>query len=178
MKRKNIIGLIAMLAIVTIAIFAGCIENEEPVPTLTPTYTPEPTVTPTPSLTETPTPTPTPAPAITITAPTEGNIVSWREIVEGTSEGAYGSELDIYVLVYPIDAGGPWWVQPDVDIFHDGSWEVNCYFGRDPKIHPEDKGARFRIRAIITTQKLREGQQWQKLPDYIVSSETIKVIRS
>ena len=127
------------------------------------------------SPTPTPTPIPTPPPAVTITAPKEVDTVSWRDFVEGTSEGVYNNpERNIYVLIYPIDAGGPWWVQPDVDVFRDGRWEVNCYFGREP---PQDKGTRFRVCAIITTQKLREGQQWQKLPDYVAISETIKVIR-
>jgi len=80
------------------------------------------------SPTPTPTPIPTPPPAVTITAPKGGDTVSWREFVEGTSEGVYNNpERNIYVLIYPIDAGGPWWVQPDVDIFRDGRWEVNHY---------------------------------------------------
>jgi hypothetical protein len=141
------------------------------------TYTPEPTVRPTPTPTPTPSPTSTVTltPAITITAPKDGDKVSWHEFVEGTSEGVYGSELNSYVLIYPTDGGGPWWVQPDVDVLRDGSWETNCYFGRESL---QDKGAHFRVRAIITAQKLREGQQLQKLPDYVVSSETIKVIRA
>ena len=120
---------------------------------------------------------PVPRDAVTITAPEEDATVSWREFVEGASEGVYGSDSrSIYVLFYPTDVGGPWWVQPDVDLSHDGSWEVNCYFGRDPNIHPGDIGAHFRVCAIITTQKLSEGQQWQKLPDYVVRSETINVV--
>lgn len=117
-----------------------------------------------------------PRPTVTITSPKNGYEVSWREIVEGTSKGVYGSELNIYVLIYPIDAGGPWWVQPDVDVFHDGNWEVNCYFGRNPKIYPEDKGANFRVSAIITTEELREGQQLQKLPDHVAKDE-VRVTR-
>ena len=199
MKRKNVVGLITIAAIAAVVIFAGCVVLDKPAPTPTPTtpsptptpsLTPSPTPTtpsptpttpsptPTPSLTPSPTPTtpsPTPTPAITITAPNSGDDVSWREIVEGTSEGVYGSELNIYVLVYPTDAGGPWWVQPDVDVLRDGSWESNCYFGREP---PHDKGAHFRVRVIITMQKLSEGQQWQKLPDHIAISETIKVTRA
>ena len=194
MKRKTIAGLIATIAIASVVIFAGCVE--EPTPEVTPTPvpttpitatpipTPEATATPAATPTATPTseatatPTPTPGPAVTIAAPEEGATVSWREFVEGTSEGVYGSDLsDIYVLIYPIDAGGPWWVQPEVDVSHDGSWEVNCYFGRNPATHPDDRGARFRVCAIITTQKLSEGQQWQKLPDYVVKSETINVVR-
>ena len=177
MKRKPVVGLIAIVAIVAVVIFAGCVEEPTPTPMpTTPTYTPEPTVTPTPMPTETPTPT-LPQSAVTITALEEGDTVLWREFVEGTSEGVYGSELNIYVLIYPIEVGGPWWVQPDVDLSHDGRWDVNCYFGRNPETHPQDRGARFRVCAIITTQKLSEGQQWQKLPDYIVKSETIEVIR-
>lgn len=48
MKRKNIVGLIAIVAIVVVAMFAGCVEEEE-VPTST--QLPTPTVTPTPILT-------------------------------------------------------------------------------------------------------------------------------
>ena len=46
MKRKNIVGLIALVAIVAAVIFAGCVEEETPVPTPSPTATPtpEPTV--------------------------------------------------------------------------------------------------------------------------------------
>jgi len=182
MKRKTIVGLIAIVAIAAVVIFAGCVEKPAPTPTpiTTPTPSPSPTpspvVSPTPTPTSTPTVSPTPPPAVAITAPKEGDKVSRREFVEGTSEGVYNNpERNIYVLIYPIDAGGPWWVQPEVDISHDGSWEVNCYFGREP---PQDKGARFRVCAIITTQKLSEGQQWQKLPDYVVKSETLKVIRA
>jgi len=59
MKRKNIVGLIAIVAIVAAVIFAGCVEEETPVPTPSPTATPLPKTTPTP---EVPTATPTPEP--------------------------------------------------------------------------------------------------------------------
>lgn len=199
MKGKIVTGLIAALLIASVVLFAGCMEPktsteaEESTPTPEPTVemtpeeetTPKPTVEatseedPTSEIEQTSSPTPTSTttltPAITITAPKSGDEVSRRELVEGTSEGVYDSDLNIYVLIYPTDAGGPWWVQPDVDVLRDGSWETNCYFGREP---PQDKGAHFRVRAIITTQDLREGQQLQKLPDYVVISETIKVIRA
>ena len=151
MKKKTIAGLTAIVAIAAVVIFAGCVEKEGTAPTpmqTTPITTPEPTVTPTPILTPSPIPTSTttPTPAITITALEDGDKVSWREFVEGTSEGVYGSELNIYVLIYPTDGGGPWWVQPDVDVLRDGSWETNCYFGREP---PQDKSAHFRGRLYI-----------------------------
>jgi hypothetical protein len=56
MKKKTIVGLIAIVAIATIAIFAGCVEKEEVTPS-TPTPL-APTSTPAPSITLTPTPTP------------------------------------------------------------------------------------------------------------------------
>lgn len=55
MIKKNIVGLIAIVAIVVVATFAGCIEEGE-----APVSTPTPTATQTPEITESPTPTPTP----------------------------------------------------------------------------------------------------------------------
>ena len=55
MKKKTIAGLIAIVAIAAIAMFAGCIEEPPSAPTVTPT----PAVTPT-TTKATPTPTPTP----------------------------------------------------------------------------------------------------------------------
>jgi hypothetical protein len=61
MKRKNVVGLVALVAIVAAVIFAGCVEEETPVPTPSPTATPLPKTTPTP---EVPTATPTPEPTV------------------------------------------------------------------------------------------------------------------
>jgi micrococcal nuclease len=49
MKKKVVIGLIALVAIVAVLIFVGCLE-EESVPTPTPLITPSPTATSTPAL--------------------------------------------------------------------------------------------------------------------------------
>jgi len=46
MKKKNIAGLIAIVAIVAVVIFSGCVEKEAPATT----PTPSPTSTPTPPL--------------------------------------------------------------------------------------------------------------------------------
>lgn len=156
--------LIFFLVVTGILVVSGCIDSQKSTPT--PTATP-----PTPTPTATP-----PTPTIAITAPREGNIVSYRYIVSGTSSGVYGSELSIYVLIYPIEVGGPWWVQPMIDISPNGNWETNVYFGRDPAQYPEDSGKHFRISAVITSIKLKEGQQWQKMPDYIVKDE-VRVTR-
>ena len=76
MKRKTLAGLIAIVAVVVVAMFAVCVEEEVPVvpkPTrpLTPAPTPSPTPTPTPQPTLTPTPTPKPTPTLTLTPPQE-----------------------------------------------------------------------------------------------------------
>lgn len=57
MKKKPIAGLIAIVAIASVVIFAGCIEEKEAVPTPTPMMTPSPTATSTPIPTPSPTPT-------------------------------------------------------------------------------------------------------------------------
>lgn len=41
MKKKTIVSLIVIVAIVSVVIFAGCIEDKEPQPTVTPTPTPK-----------------------------------------------------------------------------------------------------------------------------------------
>ena len=47
MKKKTIVSLIVIVAIVSVVIFAGCIEDKEPQPTVTPAPTPKaPTPTP------------------------------------------------------------------------------------------------------------------------------------
>nr|QNO55607.1 hypothetical protein JLLEDACL_00006 [Methanosarcinales archaeon ANME-1 ERB7] len=61
MKRKNVIGLVAIVAIVVIALFTGCIEEEAPVSTPTPSSTPTTVVTPSPS----PSPIASPSPSLT-----------------------------------------------------------------------------------------------------------------
>ncbi|MDI6885899.1 MAG: hypothetical protein QMD22_06060 [archaeon] len=48
MKKKAMAGLIAIVAIVAVATFVGCLE-EESVPTPTPMLTPSPTATSTPA---------------------------------------------------------------------------------------------------------------------------------
>ena len=100
MKRKNIVGLIAIVAIVAIAMFSGCVEEEATTPTPTsvptsaPTSTPEITPTPTstsvptsvptstPEITPTPTPTPIPIPTITPETTKEPEILSSKSYID------------------------------------------------------------------------------------------------
>jgi len=84
----------------------------------------------------------------------------------------------MYVLIYPVESEGPWWVQPPPVVFSNGNWEAYCYFGRDLAHYPEDNGDYFRVCAIITTQKLEQGQQWYELPDYVAESGVVSIRRS
>jgi len=56
-KRKNIVGLIALVAVVVVAMFAGCVEEETPTKVPETTTPPAETTTPIPTLTPTATPT-------------------------------------------------------------------------------------------------------------------------
>jgi hypothetical protein len=169
MDKSNFSRLNMLLVIIGILIiFSGCLE-QQPVP-ITPT---PPTITPTP--TPTPAPTTTLTPTITISSPTEGDQVSLRHIVEGTSAGVYGSNLKIYVLVYPIEVGR-WWVQPDVNILPNGNWDTNVYFG-DPANPSKDIGKKFRISVIATSVKLKEGEQLENIPDNAYRVDIKEVVR-
>jgi hypothetical protein len=156
-------------------------ETPTPSPTVSPSPTPSPTVSPSPTPSPTVSPSPTPAPtppSITLTSPADGAEISWREYVKGSSKGVVGSNLNLYILIYPIESGGPWWVQPPPTILSNGNWEAFCYFGRDPAEYPEDNGNSFKVISILTIQKLEEGQQWSALPDREDESEMVTVKRS
>lgn len=68
MKRKTIVGLIAIVMIVSAATFSGCIEDGtfEPTPSPTPVVSPSVVPTATPAPTVTPTATPTQQKGITV----------------------------------------------------------------------------------------------------------------
>jgi hypothetical protein len=160
MCKRNFSRLMLFLVITgAIIIFSGCTET--------------PTVISTPTLTSTSIPSTS---SITITSPREEDIVPWRYIVKGTSNGVDDPKLSIYVLIYPVEARGPWWVQPQVDILANGNWETTVYFGRYPAKYPEDSEAHFRVSAILTSKRLTEGQQFENIPTNINRSE-IDVIR-
>ncbi len=70
MKRKTIVSLIAVAAVVAVAMFEGCVEEEATtqVPTSTPTLVPTPTPTSVPTSTPEITPTPTAIPTVVPTS--------------------------------------------------------------------------------------------------------------
>jgi len=88
MKKKSVVGLIAIVAIAAVVIFAGCVEPEvttRPVTTPTITSTPPPV-----SATPTPTPTATPAP--------KGSYQNPADMSETVTVKYGGNTLEITVL--------------------------------------------------------------------------------
>jgi len=120
-----------------------------------------------------------PAPLIEITSLNDGAEVSWHYSIQGVTQGNLScSRLNLYLLIFPIESNGPWWVQPQTVCNADGNWESGVYFGRDPAEHPEDIGTLFYIIAIATDMRLETGQQWYALPDYDYASNAILVRRN
>lgn len=190
MGKSQKLLLIVVLSIGIFVCSAGCGEpggnGSEPI-TSTPTPAATPTPTPTPTLTPTSTPTPTLTPTTTSTAtslytgialgsPEDGSQVSYRALVQGTSEGIAGSGAHIYVLVNPVEAGNTWWAQPEATIGSDGAWETSAYFGRDPAQYPEDVGKEFRVIAIVTSDILEEGE-YATIPDNLCCSDKPVTVR-
>ena len=112
--------------------------------------------------------------SVEITDPKSGDNVSWQFIVEGNSSATADSGLKVYVLIWPIEANGPWWVQPTTT-YSDGSWESNAYFGRDPSKFFEDIGTTYRIAAIMINGTLKEGETLRELPDVPKSARSEKI---
>ena len=106
MKRKNIVGLIALVAIVAAVIFAGCVEEETPVSTPSPTATPIPKTTPTP---EAPTATPTPEPT-SIPTPTPEPITLSGTGQEATSKFSLETGLSIFRMTHDGDSNFAVWL--------------------------------------------------------------------
>ena len=92
MKRKNTTGLLAIVAIIAVVMFSGCVEPEVSThPATTPTGTvPSETSAPASTTTQTPTPTATPAP--------RGSYQNPADISETVRVKTGGTTLDITVL--------------------------------------------------------------------------------
>jgi len=118
------------------------------------------------------------APHIMVAFPKDKSEVPWRCKLQGTSQEVVPSSgLNVYLLVYPIESNGHWWVQPPVTLQPSGYWEADAYFGRDPTQYPEDAGDLFYVIVIATQLRLEPGQQWYSLPDYSYRSNAIQVRR-
>jgi hypothetical protein len=92
---------------------------------------------------------------ISISSPSSGDTVKYRELVSGSSSGVYGSDLHLYVLVNPIESGEEWWIQTEATVSSDGSWQTIAQFGEDIEEHI---GKEYRVSAIVTSDELSLGK--------------------
>jgi hypothetical protein len=106
---------------------------------------------------------------VNILNPQDGSLVSQRSMVDGNSSAVSG--IRAYVLVWPFETDGPWWIQP-TQTNSDGSWESNAYFGSDGSII---NGKTYKIIAIITGHELIPGEVFFNLPPHLAKSDEIKV---
>ena len=150
-----------MLSIFLFCIVLGCVSNNPP----TPTPTPQPTPTLTPIPTPQPTPTSNPQINVTMSSPTDGSTVGFKELISGSSTGVYGSSLHLYVLINPVATSDVWWVQPQANVSSDGTWNVDAQFGRSAQ---EDMGTKYVITSIVTSDVLPVGQT--SYPSNIIAS--------
>jgi len=110
--------------------------------------------------------------------PQMGDDVDWITSVSGNSSGIVtNTTLNLYLLVYPVESEGPWFVQNRPSINPDGSWFGLAYFGRNPDIHPEDVGDQFILSAIVATVNLQPGETVSTIPDNIYECSISALIR-
>lgn len=107
---------------------------------------------------------------VQIESPQQNAEVGLTEIVKGKVSNP---KVKVYVLVHPL-LTNLWWVQripspPN----QDGSWQTLCYFGTET----EGIGESFEIAAIVTRNRLEEGQTLTELPKDVVRSDIITVRR-
>lgn len=128
---------------------------------------------------QTPPPPPPPQPvSLVISHPPIGDEVDWITSVAGNSTGIVTNKtLNLFLLVYPVESGGPWFVQNRLTVNPDGSWSGLVYFGRNPDIHPEDSGDQFLLLAIVTTADLQPGQTFAAIPESICQSSISGLVR-
>jgi len=128
---------------------------------------------------QTPPPPPPPQPvSLVISHPPIGDEVDWITSVAGNSTGIVTNKtLNLFLLVYPVESGGPWFVQNRLTVNPDGSWSGLVYFGRNPDIHPEDSGDQFLLLAIVTTADLQPGETFAAIPESICQSSISGLVR-
>lgn len=127
---------------------------------------------------EPPPPPPPQSVSLVIFYPQMGDEVDWITSVTGNSTGiATNKTLNLYLLVYPTESEGPWFVQNRPTINLDGSWSGLVYFGRNPNIHPEDAGDQFVLSIIATTANLQPGQTFTEIPESIHQCSISGIVR-
>ncbi len=107
-----------------------------------------------------------PAPEIAITAPKEGEELSWSP--EGyAAKGTYSGlrpGLNFYVIVHPLTTN-QWWVQNAPTLSDEGTWEAIVNFGT------KDLGAgeEYELHAVLTESTLEMGLV-DSFPDSVATS--------
>jgi autonomous glycyl radical cofactor GrcA len=104
MRRKKVVGLIALVAIVAAVIFAGCVEEETPVPAPLPAATP--TSEPTATLTLTPIPELTPTPESIALSGTGQEATSKFSLEKGLSIFRMSHDGDSNFAIWLLDDEG------------------------------------------------------------------------
>ena len=118
--------------------------------------------------TEPPPPPPPQSVSLVIFYPQMGDEVDWMTSVTGNSTGIVtNTTLNLYLLVYPVESDGPWFVQNRPSMNLDGSWSALVYFGRNPDTHPEDVGDQSLLSAIVTSANLQPGETFTEIPESI-----------
>ena len=107
---------------------------------------------------------------IQITDPEEGDYVSWRYTVKGTSNIEPNCDLNIYVFIF----ADKWYAQPKAIISSNGDWETRCKFGNREYV---GLNYTYDICAIVTSKDFKLEEQFKELPDYKNTSSIIKVTR-
>lgn len=116
--------------------------------------------------------------SLVISYPQTEDEVDWITSVTGNSTGIVTNiTLKLFLLVYPVESGGPWFVQNRPTVNPDGSWSGLVYFGRNPDIHPEDRGDRFLVSATVTTADLQPGETFAAIPESICQSLVSGLVR-
>ncbi|RLG25904.1 hypothetical protein DRN76_02080 [Methanosarcinales archaeon] len=113
MKKKTMVGLIAIIAIVAVVIFAGCVEEKAPTSTQTstmPTYTPE--------LTPTPEPTPIPTPKFK-----RGDVVTLEDVYKI-------NHLDIGDAIIQYDKDSDEYIEIGADKLYRDEWNLWTEIGK------------------------------------------------
>ncbi|KJJ85059.1 membrane protein [Candidatus Omnitrophus magneticus] len=65
----------------------------------------------------------------------------------------FDKNFKLYILVYPVDPyGDGWWIQPEIYIQDDGTWEGKAWIGSDK--YPPSEGTIFNI-AVVLVDKNR-----------------------
>ena len=106
-----------------------------------------------------------------ITEPKNRDEVPERQYIEGKVSNATAA---VWLVIHPMDVTD-YWVQPQLTVHQDGTWQVDGYVGRPGNT---DVGKRYEIMAIANPKRpLKEGDKLRFWPDAESKSEVVEVVR-